>query len=193
MAAVWAGRMATGFHPRRKKNWNWYSARPTGSVFREMPKQDWTLHALKLFGSLFGRRAPTNPQLCIVVVSSFGYLFHPENLDGNFSCLVLSDKIMFLSLLYWPDVVMRLFFGRAVVKWKVEENYFSPDKSRHKTDKREGTVKIYCPKYFRLGDWFGIKFYRWTPQNDNKVTQNCYHLNWITLCWDSLRDTQEES
>lgn len=25
------------------------------------------------------------------------------------------------------------------------------------------------------------------PHNDNKVTQNCYHLNWINLCWDNLR------
>lgn len=25
------------------------------------------------------------------------------------------------------------------------------------------------------------------PHNDNKVTQNCYHRNWINLCWDNLR------
>jgi hypothetical protein len=65
--------------------------------------------------------------------------------------------------------------------------FFSPDKSRRKhtkKGKKSDTIKIYYLKYF-VRDWIGIKFRRGVavPQNDNKVTQNCYHQNGITLCW----------
>lgn len=82
------GRMATGFHPRRKKS-EIDIPQDRQAVYSEMPRQDWTLHNFKVFGSLFlcvGPRQTLNyASLSFHLSATF---FHPENSDGNFSCLI---------------------------------------------------------------------------------------------------------
>lgn len=159
------------------------------AVYSEMPKQDWTLHALKLFGSLFCASGPDKPSIMLRCRFISRLPFSSGKFRWKFLLSYQIRSCFFLCFI-GPMLWCGYFSGERLWSEKLRKIIFHLINLDIKPTKGRRHHKNLLPEYFRLGDWFGIKFNRWMPQNDNKVTQNCYHLNWITLCRDSLRHSR---